>query len=118
MNNFIVSEKSNLSATASDKKQYQVQALSATYAMSSVFEIQLKLAAETFEPSKYLGSSLSVTWSQEITGTSNVLRYFNGHIVDITTLPSESDNVNYYEVTLRPWLWLLKFNQVNRIFQN
>ena len=118
MNNFIVSEKSNLSATASDKKQYQVRALSASYAMSSVFEIQLKLAAETFEPSKYLGSSLSVTWSQEITGTSNVLRHFNGHIVDITSLPSESDSVNYYEVTLRPWLWLLKFNQVNRIFQN
>ena len=83
--------------------------------LGRLFSMNLELASETenirFED--LLGQKVTV----RLELPSGEKRYFNGHVSQISQLPSEGSYAIYHAV-VHPWLWFLTRTSDCRIFQN
>lgn len=89
--------------------------MAAREAVSNLFEYDLIVYGEDEDLDMYslLGEHVYV----EFDLTRGKLRYFSGHVSDIT-FHGYRENFVEFRLILRPWLWLLTRASNNRIFQN
>lgn len=82
-------------------------------AISSPFAYSLLISTTDMdvEPLTVLGSAAVIT----VTGDTP--RHFHGFVADFA-LDAICDDLTFYRMTLRPWLWFLSLDTDNRIFQN
>ena len=81
-------------------------------AISSPFAYNLLISTTDMdvEPLTVLGSAAVIT----VTGDTP--RHFHGFVADFA-LDAIRDDLTFYRMTLRPWLWFLSLDNDNRIFQ-
>ena len=80
--------------------------------ISSPFAYSLLISTKDMEldPLKVLGTPA------EIKVEGETPRTFHGHVADMA-LEDIRDDLSFYRLTLRPWLWFLSLDSDNRIFQ-
>ncbi len=90
--------------------------MSGTEALSSLFEFEVELVAESYslDLQQLLGKSLTI----EIESPSGS-RYLDGQITKCVMVGRENSSSRYYiyRATVRPWLWYLTQTSDNKIFQ-
>ncbi len=90
--------------------------MSGTEALSSLFEFEVELVAESYslDLQELLGKSLTI----EIEGISGS-RYLDGQITKCVMVGRENSSSRFYiyRATVRPWLWYLTQTSDNKIFQ-
>ncbi|AHG65541.1 type VI secretion system Vgr family protein [Advenella mimigardefordensis] len=91
--------------------------MSGTEALSSLFEFEVELVAESYslDLQQLLGKSLTI----EIESPAGS-RYLDGQITKCVMVGRENSSSRYYiyRATVRPWLWYLTQTSDNKIFQN
>jgi len=87
--------------------------------LSEPFLLTCTLLSPDFDAQDQLGQKITCTWYELVNGKQQEKRSFHGHIVQVNQLSrvDSFDGLFEFEIKLRPWLWLLRFNQKNRIFQ-
>lgn len=85
-------------------------------AISTPFAYSLLISCKDMEldPLKVLGSKARVTLQAAGDGS---VRHFHGHVADFA-LDEIRDDLAFFRMTLRPWLWFLSLDTDNRIFQD
>lgn len=80
--------------------------------ISQPFAYSLLISTKDMEldPLKVLGTTA------EIKVEGDTPRTFHGHVADMA-LEDIRDDLSFYRLTLRPWLWFLSLDSDNRIFQ-
>jgi type VI secretion system secreted protein VgrG len=80
--------------------------------ISSPFSYSLLISTKDMDvvPLKVLGTKALITLKGEEP------RYFHGYVADFA-LHDIRDDLTFYRLTLRPWLWFLSLDSDNRIFQ-
>ena len=105
--------------TPLDPDALRFQQMSGHEALSTPFEykVQMESPKTDLDLSALLGQTATIEVDLGVGGT----RYFNGHVTSFSYLGSyqgaEVAPLGRYEMTLRPWLWLLSLNTNCRIFQ-
>jgi len=96
-------------------EQVDVRRVEATEALGRPFAISLDLVAKLGEIDflPHLGKPASVTILQD----DELMRYFNGIVVE-SEFVSEQQDGWHYRLSLRPWTYLLSNNKNFRIFQD
>jgi type VI secretion system secreted protein VgrG len=89
--------------------------MTGTEALSRPFEFTLQLS--TTAKSVDLTSALGATMTVGVPGKDGLSRYLHGHVVTITEAGS-GDGHQFYTAQVRPWFYLLSYNQDSRIFQD
>ncbi|MCY9873348.1 type VI secretion system Vgr family protein [Vibrio barjaei] len=83
------------------------------------FEINLQLVAKGLSASDQLGQTMTLNRYTFESGSQSLVRSFHGYIAKIVcTGFDETQQYAFYNITLRPWLWLLNFSKKSRVFQN
>ena len=92
-----------------------VEHMSGTEGLSEVFTYNLSLlsASLNIDLSTLVGDTMTVAVDIE----EGEPRYFHGFVTRMSRVGT-TDKYARYQVTLRPWLWLLSSRQNSRIFQN
>lgn len=110
---------SALSAKDYSGEEHKATELRVTEGVSAPFEIQVTIVAKSFDVKEQLGQGLTITRYTNESGTLTASRVFHGMIIRAQQLGLDS-SLQYasYQLTLRPWLWLLKHTQAFRVYQN
>ncbi|NOI82442.1 type VI secretion system tip protein VgrG [Vibrio tubiashii] len=119
-----MAEKYSASASPISAKDYKgqehkVSQFSAAQTLSEPFEVSATLVSSNFDVQSQLGQLLTINRYSNIAGSATLTRSFNGIITRIESLGMDS-NLQYvlYQVTLKPWLELLKHTHAFRVYQN
>ena len=80
--------------------------------ISAPFTYSLLISSKdmNLNPAGVLGTAATITVQGDAT------RHFHGHVAEIA-LEEVRDDLSFYRLTLRPWLWFLSLDSDNRIFQ-
>ena len=110
---------STISAKDYKSKEHSVTEFTVTEELSKPFEIVLTLVSSSFEISSQIGQKLTVNRYDNESGSLKLTRSYNGIITNIRQVGLD-DSLQYasYEVTLRPWLWLLTHTHSFRVYQS
>lgn len=119
-----MAEKYSPSAGLISAKDYKgqthrVSQFSVTQSLSEPFTISATLVSSNFDIQSQLGQLLTVNRYTNVAGSSTLNRSFNGIITKIENLGMDA-NLQYamFQVTLMPWLALLKHSHAFRVYQN
>ena len=95
-----------------------VSGVRGTEAISEPFSFQLQLASD--DGSIDLQSLIRKPFVIQVKRQNGSARVIHGLVASIRQLGMDSGDepVYYYEAQIAPWLWFLKLNSDNRIFQN
>ncbi|MFM2589864.1 type VI secretion system Vgr family protein [Vibrio sp. TBV020] len=116
----------NFSATsgpmsAKDYKgqDHAISQFSVTQTLSEPFAVSATLISNSFDIQSQLGQLLTINRYSNVAGSSTLSRSYNGIITGIKSLGMDG-NLQFaiYEVTLKPWLELLKHTHAFRVYQN
>jgi len=116
----------NFSATSGpmSAKDYQgqdhaISQFSVTQTLSEPFLVTATLISNSFDIQNQLGQLLTINRYSNVSGSSTLSRSYNGIITGVKSLGMDG-NLQFalYEVTLKPWLELLKHTHSFRVYQN
>lgn len=86
--------------------------------LSTPFLIQGILVSNNFSTEDQLGQLITCHWNEVADNKQKEKRVFNGYLTEIQLLESQSDHeYQRYQITLRPWLWLLTLRKNSQVFQ-
>ncbi|EGA67595.1 type VI secretion system tip protein VgrG [Vibrio brasiliensis] len=119
-----MAEKYSASASPISAKDYKgqehtISQFSVTQSLSQSFSISATLISSNFDAQSQLGQLLTVNRYSNLAGSSTLSRSYNGIVTRIENQGMDS-NLQYavYQVTLKPWLELLKHTHAFRVYQN
>ena len=104
--------------TDSDNNIHLGHKLTIDEQLSTPFTITGVLVSNNFVAADQLGQPLSCHWNEIADNKQKEKRVFHGYLTEIVQLDAQSDqNYVHYQITLRPWLWLLTLRSNYRVFQ-
>lgn len=94
-----------------DPSQLVIHSFTGTETLSetSTFQLQVLSTIDKWDTQQLLGQTATVSIADK--------RFFHGYINEISVGDGYSGGTRAYTLTMVPWLWLLKLNTSNRIFQ-
>lgn len=108
-----------LSAKDYKGQEHAVSQFSVSQSLSQPFSINVTLVSNGFDIQSQLGQLLTVNRYSNVSGSATLTRSYNGVITGIRSLGLDSNlKFTLYEVTLKPWLELLKHTHAFRVYQN
>jgi len=110
---------STIVAIDANNNEHAVSDLTASEYLSSPFKIEFTLISKSFEIEDQLGQKIALKRFINNTDNLTLSRVFNGVVTKIQRIGMDS-NLQYfsYQVTVRPWFWLLKHTHSFRVYQN
>ncbi|MGD8170418.1 type VI secretion system Vgr family protein [Vibrio sp. TRT 21S02] len=110
---------STMSAKDYKNEGHTVTSFQVIDSLSVPFEIVVTLISNSFDLQDQLGQSLTLRRFANQSGNLTKSKTFNGIITEVLHLSIDS-NLQYssYQITLRPWLYLLKYTHGFRVYQN
>ncbi|MHA2742629.1 type VI secretion system Vgr family protein [Vibrio harveyi] len=113
------SSASLMSAKDSSNQEHTISNATIKQALSEPFEIKAMLVSSGFDMQKQLGQFLTINRYFNESGSNTLNRSYNGIVTLIQHLGMDSNLQNHqYEITLKPWFWLLKHTHSFRVYQN
>ncbi|MBW3696959.1 type VI secretion system tip protein VgrG [Vibrio sp. T187] len=110
---------STIVAKDANSNEHAVSDLNVSEYLSSPFKIVFTLISKNFEIDAQLGQKITIKRYINDTDNLTLSRVFNGIVTQVQLLGMDS-NLQYssYQVTVRPWFWLLKHTHSFRVYQN
>ncbi|MGI1900568.1 contractile injection system protein, VgrG/Pvc8 family, partial [Vibrio campbellii] len=113
------SSASLMSAKDSSNQEHIISNATVKQALSEPFEIKALLVSSGFDMQDQLGQFLTINRYFNESGSNTLNRSYNGIVTLIQHLGMDSNLQNHqYEITLKPWFWLLKHTHSFRVYQN
>ena len=113
------SSASLMSAKDSSNQEHIISNATVKQALSEPFEIKAMLVSSGFDMQEQLGQFLTINRYFNESGSNTLNRSYNGIVTLIQHLGMDSNLQNHqYEITLKPWFWLLKHTHSFRVYQN
>ncbi|MEF1261246.1 type VI secretion system tip protein TssI/VgrG [Vibrio harveyi] len=113
------SSASLMSAKDSSNQEHIISNATVKQALSEPFEIKVMLVSSGFDMQDQLGQFLTINRYFNESGSNTLNRSYNGIVTLIQHLGMDSNLQNHqYEITLKPWFWLLKHTHSFRVYQN
>ncbi len=113
------SSASLMSAKDSSNQEHIISNATIKQALSEPFEIKAMLVSSGFDMQEQLGQFLTINRYFNESGSNTLNRSYNGVVTLIQHLGMDSNLQNHqYEITLKPWFWLLKHTHSFRVYQN
>ncbi|ELV8771056.1 type VI secretion system tip protein VgrG [Vibrio harveyi] len=113
------SSASLMSAKDSSSQEHIISNATIKQALSEPFEIKAMLVSSGFDMQDQLGQFLTINRYFNESGSNTLNRSYNGIVTLIQHLGMDSNLQNHqYEITLKPWFWLLKHTHSFRVYQN
>ncbi|WP_045421168.1 type VI secretion system Vgr family protein [Vibrio jasicida] len=113
------SSASLMSAKDSINQEHIISNATIKQALSEPFEIKAMLVSSGFDMQDQLGQFLTINRYFNESGSNTINRSYNGVVTLIQHLGMDSNLQNHqYEITLKPWFWLLKHTHSFRVYQN
>lgn len=111
-------ENRGLYFSDSDGKTHLGESLTISEKLSEPFVIQGTLISNSFSLEQQLGQTFFCHWNEIIDDKQKEKRVFHGYLTEVQLLDSQGvDDFRKYNITLRPWFWLLTLRKNYRVFQ-
>ena len=117
METYVAGGTSYLEAKTSSNKTYRLTKCTIDEQVNTNFNIAASIVTDGDSLDSLLGETITISWYQDIAGRANELLNYNGYVTEITEVDANADNIRAFEVTIKPWLWLLGLHRTNRIYQ-
>ncbi|USD28420.1 type VI secretion system tip protein VgrG [Pseudoalteromonas sp. SCSIO 43201] len=117
METYIAGEVSYLVAKAASGKTYRLNYCNISDEVDKGVSAEVELVTDGDDGTSLLGETLTVNWYQDVAGRPNNLLEYQAYVAEITELESGADSVRRFQLVLKSWLWLLRFNRTYRIYQ-
>ncbi|MDA9556447.1 type VI secretion system tip protein VgrG [Vibrio sp.] len=118
MTELLSASSSTLSAKDYKDKEHLISQLSIEESLSEPYTINARLVSSTFVINQQLGQEIGFNCYDNNNGNLSLARSYHGIITSIQQVEMES-SLQYasYELTVAPWLWLLKHTHAFRVYQ-